>query len=450
MALTDTSKHMPSRTDADRDGYGSFLTICDEFGGRFCSTPGERRAAKYLLESLIRYGLKDVHAEPVDYLSWRRGRAALQVLHPRRRQIRALAFAYSSPTPKEGIEADLVFIPRPTREAFEEAPELGGKAVLTYVGHGVGPACQSTRFAADLGATSLILMANTFCSLQPTGACRWNQAAEIPVIGISREDGEYLLRLMRRGEEVGVRISTSSRMRRARSWNIVAEIPGGSDSREVLLGAHYDGFDVAQSAIDNASGVAVVLQVGRSLSRAGVKLDRTVKFVFFAAEELGMLGSYSYVRQHEAQLRDVVAMVNTDWPGSPASLGVQRPFESLLRHLKESGDAALRDAKQGLGMYSDQFPFTMKGVPAMWVGGPITGRDLEIYHTVFDTADKVPRQVIEESAEVMRRVAVDLASSKVDSIEHLTEEEFRDFLLEEGRSEDLLAEGRWEEDPIGR
>jgi len=267
-----------------------------------------------------------------------------------------------------------------------------------------------------------------FCSLQPTGACRWNQAAEIPVIGISREDGEYLLRLMRRGEEVGVRISTSSRMRRARSWNIVAEIPGGSDSREVLLGAHFDGFDVAQSAIDNASGVAVVLQVARSLSRAGVKLDRTVKFVFFAAEELGMLGSYSYVRQHEAQLR----------------------VESLLRHLKESGDAALRDAKQGLGMYSDQFPFTMKGVPAMWVGGPITGRDLEIYHTVFDTADKVPRQVIEESAEVMRRVAVDLASSKVDWIEHLTEKEFRDFLLEEGRSEDLLAEGRWEEDPIGR
>jgi len=50
----------------------------------------------------------------------------------------------------------------------------------------------------------------------------------------------------------------------------------------------------------------------------------------------------------------------------------------------------------------------------------------------------------------MRRVAVDLASSKVDSIEHLTEKEFRDFLLEEGRSEDLLAEGRWEEDPIGR
>jgi len=58
--------------------------------------------------------------------------------------------------------------------------------------------------------------------------------------------------------------------------------------------------------------------------------------------------------------------------------------------------------------------------------------------------------VIEEWTEVMRRVAVDLACCQVDSIEHLTEKGFRDFFLQEGRSEDLLAEGRWEEGPIGR
>jgi len=59
-----------------------------------------------------------------------------------------------------------------------------------------------------------------------------------------------------------------------------------------------------------------------------------------------------------------------------------RPFESLLQHLKESDDPALRDANQGLGMYSDQFQSSMKWVPAMWVGGPIARRSFEIYHTV--------------------------------------------------------------------
>jgi hypothetical protein len=85
----------------------------------------------------------------------------------------------------------------------------------------------------------------------------------------------------------------------------------------------------------------------------------------------------------------------------------------------------------------------LEGVPAMWIGGSITGRDLEIYHTVFDTADKVPPGVITDSAILMTRVAMELASTGEHPSRHRSADEIRNLLEEEGRSKDLEIEGRW-------
>jgi hypothetical protein len=95
-------------------------------------------------------------------------------------------------------------------------------------------------------------------------------------------------------------------------------------------------------------------------------------------------------------------------------------------------------------MYSDHFPFMLAGMPAMWIGGSITGRDLEIYHTVFDTTDKVPPEVFRDSSVLMVLAALDLANVREHPSRHPTEGEIRKFLEDEGRSEDLKIEGRWE------
>jgi len=233
-------------------------------------------------------------------------------------------------------------------------------------------------------------------------------------------------------------------MTKDRTFNVVADVPGTCHgTEEVIIGCHYDGFDIAQSAIDNASGTAVLMEVARALSRGNHRQERTIRFVWFAAEELGMVGSKAYVESHRSEMENVVAMMTTDWPGSPATCGVQQPFRELSVRLEDSLQGHVARISMGLGMYSDHFPFMLAGVPAMWIGGSITGRDLEIYHTVFDTADKVPPKVFRDSSVLMALAALDLANAREHPSMHRTEREIRNFLEDEGRSKDLEIEGRW-------
>jgi Iap family predicted aminopeptidase len=429
------------------ESYRNFLDLCDGAGGRFCGTRGEREARDFIAGKLAEYGLLEVHLEPVDHLIWRRGRTELEITEPKRRSIGSLALAYSSPTHHEGIETELVILPEPTAQAFDESgKEIEGKAVLTDIGRGVGPACQSTQWAAAGGADALILMANAYGSMQPAGSCRWNQDCPIPVVSISREDGEYLRRLAQKGR-VSVRCLVECRTEPGRSHNVVGDVPGkGSPEEQVIIGAHYDGFDLAQSAIDNASGTATVMEAARALS-AKAECPHTIRFVLFAAEELGMVGSLGYVNAHASEMKDVSAMLTTDWPGSPAGYGVQLPFTDLQDHIRNLAETGTR-VSSGLGMYSDHFPFMLEGVPVMWVGGSITGRDLEIYHTVFDTADKVPPRVMKESAMLMARAAMDLADPGSWTPGHRTRQEIVNYLEREGRRPELEAEGRWREGAV--
>jgi Iap family predicted aminopeptidase len=426
------------------ESYRNFLDLCDEAGGRFTGTESETKARDLIAARLDDYGLSNVHLEPVDYLSWKRIGAKLKLAYPMNRDLDSLAFTYSSPTPQEGLETELVFISEPTRDAFYDASDrVDGRAVLTYVGNGVGPACQSTHWASDLGAEALILMANSYRSMQPAGSCRWNQPSPIPVMSISREDGEYINRINDAHGSVTVRFTVESETSEGISHNVVADIPGRErQDEQVIIGAHYDGFDIAQSAIDNASGTATVMEAARALSQNRLECERTLRFVLFAAEELGMVGSQGYLDAHKAETDDISVMMTTDWPGYPARYGLQLPFTELEAPLGSSMQGR-GEVSTGLGMYSDHFPFMRKGVPTMWIGGQITGRDLEIYHTVFDTADKVPPRVLQDSAMLITSAAVDLA--KVDRpAEHRTEGEIGRLLEESGRTAALKDEGRWD------
>ncbi len=97
----------------------------------------------------------------------------------------------------------------------------------------------------------------------------------------------------------------------------MAELRGQAwPDRYLLLGAHYDSHDIAPGAVDNAGGVAVMVEAMRLLSHVG--LGRSVRVVAFGAEEVGLLGSEAYVRQHTAEFDGIDLMLNLDSRGGPA------------------------------------------------------------------------------------------------------------------------------------
>jgi Zn-dependent M28 family amino/carboxypeptidase len=117
--------------------------------------------------------------------------------------------------------------------------------------------------------------------------------------------------------------SVRSDVRRSSTANVLGRLPGrGPHADEaVLIGGHYDHFGIGapvrgdsiyNGALDNASGTAGVLSVAEAFVRSGVRPDRALIFVGFAAEESGLIGSQALAERPPLPLGRIAAMLNMD------------------------------------------------------------------------------------------------------------------------------------------
>ena len=170
--------------------------------------------------------------------------------------------------------------------------------------------------------------------------------------------------------------------------NVIGVLRGAARPDEaVVFGAHHDhlgrrepvnGDDIYNGAIDNASGMAAVLEVARTLA-TGPRPARSIVFASWAAEEQGLLGSDYYVNNPAFPLAKTAAAFTMDglfYGGATTSMEVLGGGKTSLdasfkRALATQGRAFITDrAPQKGGFYrSDHFPFARMGVPAVFPGG---------------------------------------------------------------------------------
>ncbi len=174
----------------------------------------------------------------------------------------------------------------------------------------------------------------------------------------------------------------------AKGTNVLGVLRGAS-AEAVVVGAHYDhlgrkGEKIWSGADDNASGVAVLLELARRLSYRRPR--RTIVFASFSGEEAGLFGSKHYVKNPLVPLEQTVAMVNLDMVG--------RLREKLLVFGTGTGDqfrAFLEDSPLALAFPNDPFgpsdhtSFILKGVPSVHL---FTGSHAD-YHKPTDTPEKI-------------------------------------------------------------
>lgn len=187
------------------------------------------------------------------------------------------------------------------------------------------------------------------------------------------------------------------------SQNIIAELPG-THPETILLGAHYDSASVyAPGALDNASGVGVLLEIARIL--ATEKHEKTYQIVFFGAEEMGLVGSNYFVNQRD--LSAVQWMLNLDMVGTPLEVDiagknsappdlVQQIAQILQQadvdfHISRDFAVMTRDGIQGGS--SDFSPFLDQRIPAIGLG--LAGRADGFYHRPEDRIEGVTLQSLE-------------------------------------------------------
>lgn len=135
----------------------------------------------------------------------------------------------------------------------------------------------------------------------------------IPVVGTSAAVGEDL---QARGGESGVRLTVGEAANT--TTNVVAETPGGDADNTVMLGAHLDSVPQGPGINDNGSGSATVLEIALQLAELDAEPRNRVRFAFWGAEEIGLVGSTRYVEGLEDdEIDDISAYLNFDMVGSP-------------------------------------------------------------------------------------------------------------------------------------
>ncbi len=166
--------------------------------------------------------------------------------------------------------------------------------------------------------------------------------------------------------------------------NVLGKIVGTDPTlgkEVVVIGAHIDHLGVNADgrinygADDNASGAALVMELARLFGQCGVKPKRTVLFVQFNAEEMGLIGSQHYVRAPTFPLANIVAMYNFDMVGAGDGSGAlvfggDDPRNAWMTELlrKAAAQTGVRHVIQTVRqkLASDHAPFVQKGIPSVF------------------------------------------------------------------------------------
>ncbi|MEM3028294.1 MAG: M28 family peptidase [Candidatus Bathyarchaeia archaeon] len=393
--------------------------LCDNYGSRFPGTPEDFGSINWMVEKLKEYGLENVCYEPFKFLGWIRSPSRLEVLSPIKKELESISLPMG---PAGEVEGRLVFLGDGPLDIYERRrKDIEGNIVMVTSRNPLGMVRhlhRTEKFMRSIlaGAKGWIFMNHNPACGPITGSV----SPIIPSVGISYEDGRFLIRLLEKESEVKLRIKTSDRHGEATSYNVFGDIPGSLDDHEyVLTGSHYDGHDISQGAVDSASGVVTVLEMARILNivRDGVK--RRIRFVCFGAEEIGLFGSTSYVAKHEGEMDSLRFMLNLDAVGGMGRKGIILHGNPELEAFIEGAAREMRSELpylQRVSPYSDHWPFFLKGVPS-GSGGDPEGSILSripllsggFGHTRYDTVDKVEleslRLAIANYSRLLLRVA---------------------------------------------
>jgi hypothetical protein len=214
---------------------------------------------------------------------------------------------------------------------------------------------------------------------------------------------------------------------RATVNNVLAWLPGQTDEY-VIVGAHYDHLgrgnldslapsqigQIHPGADDNASGTAGVLELARLLAPQRGQLKRSILFMNFSGEELGLLGSAAWVKNPTRPLEKAVAMINMDMIGRIkddkvyiGGVGTGSTFKAVLEQVQKDASFKIEYSAGGYAS-SDHTSFVSRKIPVLFF---FSGLHSD-YHKPSDTWDKINAPSAARLLDLVGNVLVQLANAQ--------------------------------------
>lgn len=459
------------------------LHLTDVIGPRLTNSPGMREAADWTKGQFAAYGLQNARLEYFPFgRGWSYDTITVHMTSPRRKQLSALPIAWH-PGTDGPIEGEVMIVSVESKDDLEELDgEVEGKIVLLDKAReqdepstpvfvrlddeklaslaeypvpdspSKKPAEWTKRNALAKKALSVLAEQGALAVVRPhyrdTGLLggtgymyQVGESPALPGIEMASEDYDRLVRLASRDEPVMVSIDVKAGYHDENhdGQNVLAEIPGrGSRPEIVMAGAHLDSWFMADGAVDNAAGSAVVMEAARILNTIGARPKRTIRFALWDGEEQALAGSIFHVRKHYATRPDEIdgepispdnqwSALQHAWPiekrkdyerlsayfnldngsgrirgiygeGNPA---LQPVFERWFEPFHELGAATVVLRNTG---GTDHLPFQFMGLPGFqFIQDPLDYSS-RLHHTNIDTASHVYEKDLKQAAVIMASV----------------------------------------------
>ncbi len=256
---------------------------------------------------------------------------------------------------------------------------------IALIQRGTCPYVTKAAMAQEHGASGIILFnegqpgRTAVPNNLPLGA----EGVHIPGVGTSFDVGVEFATTP--GAVAHVKTVTNETL--GSSVNVIAETPGGDSHRTVVIGAHLDSVPAGPGINDNGSGSGGILEIAETYAQQGREPRNKLRFMWYGAEEIGLVGSTKYVEDlSQGEKDDILAMLNFDMIGSPNFARMVYDGDGTVGPEGPTGSGLIEDvfvdyfASQGLfneptafDGRSDYGPFIAEGIPA---GGLFTGAEV--------------------------------------------------------------------------
>ena len=390
---------------------------------RIAGTDKELEAANLLKAECDKVGIPAVIEDfeiddPVIY------EAKLKVTKPEEVEFHCIGIGRSGETPDEGICAPLAYV---ENGMDANLLDVKGKVVLL-----TGQEKDTIKKLAKAGALGYISVHGSLFDEEAmvkeirTRNIRKKEEGDpdLPGLVIHISDAQKLLRL--NPEEVQIVLKQDGE-RKGTSHNVVATIEGSDLKDEVItFTAHYDSVIYSSGAWDNGTGSITIMELMHYFNEH--KPRRTLKFIWCGSEEIGLVGSRSWVEKHHDEIDKVLFNINVDMTGVLLGfeIAVCSCEESVSNYINMLGKIEGFPIKSKVDMYSsDSSSFAIAGVPAVTFArlAPRGGAEIHSRRDIFDTLD--PTKFI-QTVEFMAKFAEPIVNAKVFPVSKEMPKELKD------------------------
>ena len=428
-----------AQSDADRlvtsalsntRAYETLSYLTDEIGPRPSGSANAARAVTWATAQFRAWGI-DVRTEKVTVPHWVRGEERARLVSHNDQKIVLTALGGSVATPPQGLTAEVIEV-----SSYDELKQLGtkvkGKIVyynnpmdleLVKARHSFEAYSRAVIYrgsgasrAAEYGAVAAVIRSVASASLRTphTGAMRYDaKQPKIPAAALTTEDAELVHRLLARGDRVRMHmVLTPKTLPDVESANVIAEIRGSEHPEQiVLIGGHLDSWDLGTGAIDDGSGVAMVMETLRLIKESGMRPKRTIRGVLFMNEENGLNGGRAYFAAHRNEKH--VAAIETD-AGAAAPTG----FTTTLKGDSLDTIVARSTALDRVGAHRFEYAAQTGADTSFLIEAGVPGFGLvpdplhyfDYHHSPADTLDKVDRGELAQDTAAIAALAWILAN----------------------------------------